>query len=79
MQVGAVRNCWYLLKDIEVKLLDCTIRDGGYLNEWKFSDQEVIDAYQSASDVNEYLRWFNVMKNSLKINGMVVKKKILKI
>ena len=23
------------------KILDCTIRDGGYLNNWEFSDEEV--------------------------------------
>ena len=24
------------------KILDCTIRDGGYLNNWEFSDAEVL-------------------------------------
>ena len=26
-----------------VKLLDCTLRDGGYVNDWKFTDQQVSD------------------------------------
>ena len=34
----------------KIELLDCTIRDGGYLNNWNFSDQEVIDCYKAVSD-----------------------------
>lgn len=33
----------------QLQLLDCTIRDGGYLNRWNFSDKEVIDCYKSIS------------------------------
>lgn len=31
------------------ELIDCTIRDGGYLNNWNFSDQEVLDCYKAVS------------------------------
>ncbi len=26
-----------------VKLLDCTLRDGGYINDWKFGEQAIVD------------------------------------
>lgn len=29
------------------KLLDCTIRDGGYRNDWAFSNEDVMDAYHA--------------------------------
>ena len=31
------------------KILDCTIRDGGYINNWRFSD-EFIDEYINIMD-----------------------------
>ena len=30
-------------------ILDCTIRDGGYLNKWRFSDKQVISCFDAAS------------------------------
>ena len=38
------------INDSEVKLLDCTIRDGGYLNNWNFTDEEVIDMYRTVTE-----------------------------
>ena len=26
-----------------IKLLDCTLRDGGYLNDWEFSKSNIIN------------------------------------
>lgn len=34
----------------KIELLDCTIRDGGYLNNWEFTDEEVLDCYKAASE-----------------------------
>ena len=34
----------------KIELLDCTIRDGGYLNNWEFSDEEVVDCYRAATE-----------------------------
>jgi 4-hydroxy 2-oxovalerate aldolase len=34
---------------MKTKILDCTIRDGGYLNNWKFSKQLVKDLYRAVS------------------------------
>jgi 4-hydroxy 2-oxovalerate aldolase len=33
------------MKDIEI--FDCTLRDGGYVNDWKFSDEQVIELYKN--------------------------------
>jgi YrbI family 3-deoxy-D-manno-octulosonate 8-phosphate phosphatase len=33
-----------------IEMLDCTIRDGGYLNNWEFSDDEVLECYKSVSN-----------------------------
>jgi YrbI family 3-deoxy-D-manno-octulosonate 8-phosphate phosphatase len=34
----------------KIELLDCTIRDGGYLNNWNFSDEEVLDCYKAVTE-----------------------------
>ncbi len=34
---------------MKTKILDCTIRDGGYLNNWEFSRELVKDTYRSVS------------------------------
>ena len=34
----------------EIKVLDCTIRDGGLINKWKFKDELVRATYKAASD-----------------------------
>lgn len=31
------------------ELIDCTIRDGGYLNNWDYTDEEVLDCYKAAT------------------------------
>jgi 4-hydroxy 2-oxovalerate aldolase len=37
------------LSNKNLKILDCTIRDGGYLNKWRFSDKQVISCFDAAS------------------------------
>ena len=32
-----------------MELIDCTIRDGGYVNNWEFTDNEVIQLYKAVS------------------------------
>jgi YrbI family 3-deoxy-D-manno-octulosonate 8-phosphate phosphatase len=34
----------------KIELLDCTIRDGGYLHNWEYSFEQVKDCYKSVSD-----------------------------
>ncbi len=31
----------------EIKVIDCTIRDGGLMNDWKFSDEFVKAVYEA--------------------------------
>ena len=38
-----------MTSDLSIQVLDCTIRDGGYLNEWDFSPQMVRDVYRRLS------------------------------
>lgn len=35
---------------LKVSLIDCTIRDGGYLNNWEFSDNEILDCYKAVTE-----------------------------
>ena len=37
------------LKTMKTKILDCTIRDGGYLNDWAFENTLVRDLYSAVS------------------------------
>jgi CMP-N-acetylneuraminic acid synthetase len=40
----------FLAKHTKPHILDCTIRDGGYTNEWRFPLEQVIDAYKASSE-----------------------------
>jgi CMP-N-acetylneuraminic acid synthetase len=35
--------------NIQFQVLDCTIRDGGYTNDWNFSYKEVLDMYKTTT------------------------------
>lgn len=36
----------------EVKLLDCTLRDGGYVNDWKFGHSNLVSIFERLVDSN---------------------------
>lgn len=36
----------------KIKILDCTIRDGGYVNDWQFTDEQVRQCYLACSNSN---------------------------
>lgn len=36
----------------KIQLLDCTIRDGGYLHNWDYSLEQLIDCYKSVTEAN---------------------------
>lgn len=36
----------------EMKLLDCTLRDGGYLNDWKFGHNNLVSVFERLVDAN---------------------------
>jgi 4-hydroxy 2-oxovalerate aldolase len=29
-----------------IKLLDCTLRDGGYINDWNFGNETLINVFE---------------------------------
>lgn len=55
----------------KILLLDCTIRDGGYLNNWEFSDDEVLDCYKAVTEAGyEYFEiGFRTNKKLLEKKG----------
>lgn len=36
----------------DIKILDCTIRDGGYVNNWQFTDEQIRECYIACSNSN---------------------------
>lgn len=34
----------------ELKLLDCTLRDGGYVNDWKFGHDNMVSIFERLVD-----------------------------
>ena len=34
----------------EIKLLDCTLRDGGYINDWNFGHHNISSIYERLAD-----------------------------
>lgn len=36
----------------EIRLLDCTLRDGGYVNDWKFGHDNLVSIFQRLVDAN---------------------------
>lgn len=67
-----------------MKILDCTIRDGGYTNDWKFSNEFVSELYDTCDSVGvDYMEigfrrnngkfWFNATDEM--ISSVINKKK----
>lgn len=36
----------------ELKLLDCTLRDGGYVNDWEFGHNNLVSIFERLVDAN---------------------------
>ena len=36
----------------DIKLLDCTLRDGGYLNDWNFGHDNLVSIFERLVDAN---------------------------
>ena len=54
----------------KIELLDCTIRDGGYLNNWDYSIEEVKDCYNAVTNAN-----YNYFEIGFKANKEIIKNK----
>lgn len=71
-EIKKIENIDNQLSLYNIKLfLDCTIRDGGYLNNWSFTDNEVIDCYKAVTEAGfDYFEiGFRTAKNKLKGKG----------
>ena len=53
-----------------IELLDCTIRDGGYLHNWEYSFEQVSDCYKSASNAG-----YNYFEVGFKADKEIIKNK----
>ena len=66
-----------------IKLLDCTLRDGGYINDWKFGYRTAKSIIQKLVDSNAdyvevgFLRNCSYDKNATLFNNIAELKKIL--
>ena len=49
------------------QVLDCTIRDGGYRNNWEFTEQEALDLFTAVSDAG--IEWFEAGFRSPRARG----------
>jgi YrbI family 3-deoxy-D-manno-octulosonate 8-phosphate phosphatase len=47
--INDVDNYMNVRSQFKLEFLDCTIRDGGYINNWNFTDEEVIECYKAVS------------------------------
>lgn len=36
----------------DIKLLDCTLRDGGYVNDWNFGHNNLVSIFERLVDAN---------------------------
>lgn len=48
---------------MEIKLLDCTLRDGGYLNNWEFGEDAIIDMTDQLSDTGVEIVEIGFLRN----------------
>jgi len=55
---------------LNIKVLDCTLRDGGYINDWNFKDENIIEILSSLDKSNvDILECGFLDKNSKKDNN----------
>ena len=38
--------------NVNIALLDCTLRDGGYINDWKFGQNTLVNVFERLSSAN---------------------------
>ena len=36
----------------DIRLLDCTLRDGGYVNDWEFGHHNIVSIFERLVDSN---------------------------
>lgn len=48
---------------MELKLLDCTLRDGGYINDWRFGEKQIQEIANGLTDTNIDIIELGFLKN----------------
>ena len=59
---------------MNTKILDCTIRDGGYINNWNFSELQVKELYKTLLDANIDFMEIGFRDNFKMYNNKIVSK-----
>jgi YrbI family 3-deoxy-D-manno-octulosonate 8-phosphate phosphatase len=72
--INSSETCNFILNNRKpykkLELLDCTIRDGGYINNWNFTDKEIVECYKSVSEAGYDYFEIGFRTNENAIKGM---------
>ncbi len=60
------------MKDSKIQLLDCTLRDGGYLNNWEFGETNLKDTIQLLTDAGVQIIEIGFLRDESHISGRAV-------
>ena len=45
----------------KINLLDCTLRDGGYLNDWEFGQDNIVNIFERLGSMIRTGRYFRML------------------
>ena len=54
----------------QIKFLDCTLRDGGYINQWKFGRERTFELGFDCHDIlDSNNTWFTLIEENQVVSG----------